>query len=148
MSKFGIWLPQTISRAISSQRDGSPEPFYVEGDAEDATQAIEQSLRRRTAGNSNTGSDVLPRVRRIGRRVINSNPSSQPQSRATSRGPVPMSRVPTTSSGQGSNDVDSSHEHAPPELKESTPSSSTPQINPPHQRAIRFPDEIAPSHTA
>ena len=145
MSKLGIWLPRSISRAISTQREDSPEPFHVREHAEDAAEEIDEGLRRRTGANSSTASDLLPRVRRIGRNVIRSNPSSQTHSRATSQGPIPLSGVTTTteSSGQDSKESDRLSTKEPPQYPAEDPSS----INPPQpvqlsQRAIRFPDEV------
>lgn len=141
MSKLGIWLPRSISRAISSQREDSPEPFHVREHEQDATEDIDEGLRRRAGANSSTASDLLPRVRRIGRSVIRSNPPSQPHSRAPSQGPIPLSGVPTspTSTVQEGKKADLSENNSTCDPVRS----STPQPIQLNQRAIRFPDEVS-----
>lgn len=146
MSKLGIWLPRSISRAISSQREDSPEPFHVREHAEDAAEAIDEDLRRRTGVSSSTTSDLLPRVRRIGRNVIRSNPPSQPHSRAPSQGPIALSDVTTTTES-----LVQDGKHPDPSSKKvplNNPTEDTARTNAPQpfqlsQRAIRFPDEVA-----
>ena len=143
MSKLGIWLPRSISRAISSQREDSPEPFHIRENAEDATEDIDEGLRRRVGANSSTASDLLPRVRRIGRSVIRSNPPSQPHSRAPSQGPIALSGVPASPTSvvqEGKKDDPSENHTSGDPLRSNTPQAI--QLN---QRAIRFPDEVARS---
>lgn len=136
MSKFGLWLPRSISRAVSSARAESPEPFHVGENPEDAGQ-IDEGLRRRGAGGSSTAATILPRsVYRIGRTIIRSESSLRAPSRGNSRPPLPLSNAPTTTSSShgneaGSQDPTGSNTHV---------NTSQPiQLN---QRAIRFPDEV------
>ncbi|KAK3216709.1 hypothetical protein GRF29_1g720075 [Pseudopithomyces chartarum] len=125
MSKLGIWLPRSISRAISSQREDSPEPFHVREHEQDATEDIDEGLRRRAGANSSTASDLLPR----------------PHSRAPSQGPIPLSGVPTspTSTVQEGKKADLSENNSTCDPVRS----STPQPIQLNQRAIRFPDEVS-----
>ncbi|KAI8943437.1 hypothetical protein NX059_001447 [Plenodomus lindquistii] len=124
MAKLGFIIPRTLSRALSSQRDKDPAPFYIQDNAEDATTDIELRLRRRP-GWSRSGGDTLPqRVVRIGRSIISSGTSSNSQSRAPSR---PISTVPSVARGD--------QDHA------AVPSSVVTQPTLVMQRTIRFPDE-------
>ncbi|KAJ4289737.1 hypothetical protein N0V90_011067 [Kalmusia sp. IMI 367209] len=149
MSKLGLWLPRSISRAMSSQREESPEPFHITEHAQDAAQEIDERLRRRSGASSSTAANILPHsVYRIGRSVIRSNPPSTPQTRASSRAPIPLSNVDPSSSAQDSNEFVPSTKGGSEDPAQSTPRVHTPQPAQLNQRAIRFPDEITPSETA
>ncbi|KAF1970111.1 hypothetical protein BU23DRAFT_511910 [Bimuria novae-zelandiae CBS 107.79] len=138
MSKLGIWLPRSISRAISSQREDSPEPFHIREDTGD-----EEGLRRRAEANSGTASDAVLQVpRRIGRNIIQTNPVSEPHSRTSSRGPIPLSNVPTTSYGQENNYVDLARKTDFQDTEQSTTRTGTTEPAQLNHRAIRFPDEV------
>ncbi|KAF2854945.1 hypothetical protein T440DRAFT_440646 [Plenodomus tracheiphilus IPT5] len=120
MAKLGFFIPRTLSRALSSQRQEDPEPFHIQDNAEDATTAIEQRLRRRR-----NGGDTLPqRVVRIGRSIISSGTSSTSQSRAPSRA---MSAAPSVARGDQDHVAMPSGVAAHPTLA--------------MQRTIRFPDD-------
>jgi len=86
LGKLGIYLPRTISNAVSQQSD-NPEPFHVRGGPIDETElGAEPTLRRRT-GNS---AAALPRrVYKIGRSVIGTS-----QSHITSASQTPRSSSP------------------------------------------------------
>lgn len=143
MSKLGIWLPRSISRAVSSAREESPEPFHIRTGEEDASQEIDEGLRRRPGASASTAANVLPRsVYRIGRTIIRSHTNSQPQSRASSQPPVPLSSAPTTSSTSNSNAVGSQDKINAPNPTGSNSRVNSPQPPQLSQRAIRFPDEV------
>lgn len=146
MSKFGIWLPRSISRAVSSAREDSPEPFHVRNNVEEAAQGIDESLSHRPGASTSAAANVLPRsVYRIGRTIIGSSANSQPQSRASSQPPVPLSSAPTTSSTSNSNAVGSQDKLNVPNPKDSESRISSPQPPQLGQKTIRFPDEVDPS---
>ncbi|KAF2688749.1 hypothetical protein K458DRAFT_292502 [Lentithecium fluviatile CBS 122367] len=96
MSKAGFWLPRTLSRAISSRREDSPEPFHVEMDP-DTAQAPEPRLRLRPGANSTSASaTTLPQqVHRIGRTAIRSDSSSTSEQPENSDVSAPIN-LPTT----------------------------------------------------
>ncbi|KAL5376712.1 hypothetical protein DPSP01_010259 [Paraphaeosphaeria sporulosa] len=142
MSKFGLWLPRSISRAVSSARAESPEPFHISENPEDAEE-INEGLRRRAGAGSSTAANILPRsVYRIGRTIIRSDNSSRSHSRGNSQAPLPLSNAPTISSNDLSN-----------ETSKQDPTSSNTHVNTSqpiqlNQRAIRFPDEVNPPQAA
>jgi hypothetical protein len=103
MGKAGFWLPRTLSRAMSSRREDSPEPFHVQRDATDAGQAAEHGLRQRTGAGGGSSTTTLPQqVHRIGRTLIRQSEPSPATSRPESSGPesseagIPMNSLPTT----------------------------------------------------
>lgn len=140
MGKLGFWIPRTLSRAVSSRHEDSPEPFHVGDRAEEANQEIEQNLRRRP-GTSSSG--VLPRqVYRIGRTLIHSNPNSASQTRASSQAPIPLSSVPTiASTHQNGDNTASSSVQGSQDAIQPSPKVETPPAAQMTQRSIRFPDE-------
>jgi hypothetical protein len=92
MAKLGFIIPRTLSNALSITRENTePEAFHIQDSSDD----IEQRLRRRP-GWSRSGDTLPQRVVRIGRSIIPSAHGSASTSRATSRGPVPLSTVGTT----------------------------------------------------
>ncbi|KAF2810671.1 uncharacterized protein BDZ99DRAFT_519360 [Mytilinidion resinicola] len=141
LGKLGLYLPRTISNAVSQQSD--PEPFHISGPA-DAELGNESNLRRRTGGSSATG---LPRrVYRIGRSVIGTSQShitsvSQKTSRSSSPSRLQSISMPNlgqggSSSAPGGSPVDLSSQDRVDRIE--TDMSNLPPMGP---RAIRFPDE-------
>ncbi|KAF2182804.1 hypothetical protein K469DRAFT_711501 [Zopfia rhizophila CBS 207.26] len=150
MGKLGIYLPRTISDAISNDREDEPEPFHVRQHAIEAEHEIEQGLRHRP-GTSNTNGITSPIPRsayRIGRSIIRSresNSASQTWARTpmSSQAPLPLSNGPTTmSTSQRVSPVASPTAQSSQDAIEMLPG-----IQPvrPNQRAIRFPDEDPPA---
>jgi hypothetical protein len=140
LGKLGVYLPRTISNAVSQQSD-NPVPFQVRGGPiDDIEFGAEATLRRRT-GNSAT---ALPRrVYRIGRSVIGTSQSHTTSSRQTPKSSSPS--LPQTLGREGEagpaspavalvdvNPLDRKREEASPV------SVTVPSMGP---RVIRFPDE-------
>jgi hypothetical protein len=97
MGKVGFWLPRTLSRAISSRREDSPEPFHVQDDTTDAGQVGEQGLRQRAGASlGNSATALPPNVHRIGRTIIQSDPSSASSRAESAEAGIPMNSLPTT----------------------------------------------------
>jgi hypothetical protein len=91
MAKLGFIIPRTLSNALSIAReDSEPEPFHIQDGGDDAAQRL-----RRRPGWSRSADTLPQRVVRIGRSIIPSAHGSASTSRATSRGPVPLSTVGT-----------------------------------------------------
>lgn len=137
LGKFGFWLPRTLSRAISSRREDSPEPFHIRDSNDPASEEgdTDGGLRRRP-GAAHSSSSLPQHVRAIGRSII-------PQSQSRSRTPPPNQTghksVSTPSLGTTAEQL-----AVPPGVQsvQGTPApgsrSETPQIP---ERTIRYMDE-------
>lgn len=128
MAKLGFFIPRTLSRALSSQREEDPQSFHIQNNLQDATTDVELRLRRRGPGWSRNAGDSLPRrVVRIGRSIISSGTSPDEQSKAPS---MPLAVVPSVVMAQ--NDQAPSSTMAP-DVVVAQPAPTT--------QRIRFPDE-------
>ena len=137
MGKIGFWLPRTLSRAVSSRRDESPEPFHINESTQDVASEAEDGLRRRPGAGA---SSSAPRqIYRIGRPIIPSSSKSPSQTRASSRAPVPLSNASTMHSAEGSKAqlAPTSNDNS-----EATPQADAAGQSQLPQRSIRFPDEV------
>ncbi|KAF2121258.1 Sodium/hydrogen exchanger family-domain-containing protein [Lophiotrema nucula] len=92
LGKLGVYLPRTISNALShsSEDPDSPAPFHISENAAEAESEIEGVLRRRPGTNNNSNR----RVFRIGHPVIRPSESSASQGPKTPA-PFALSNAPT-----------------------------------------------------
>lgn len=142
MSKLGFWIPRTLSRAVSTRQEDSPEPFHVQEHAENAEHEIESGLRRRPGTSPGGAVEAIPRrVYRIGRTLIHSNSSSASQTRSSSQAPDPRSNVPTNASTPRHEDTASAVAPSSQDAIELAPRVETSQAAQSNQRTIHFPDE-------
>ncbi|KAF2203313.1 hypothetical protein GQ43DRAFT_454544 [Delitschia confertaspora ATCC 74209] len=143
LGKFGIYLPRTISQALS-QQDDDPEPFHIREHARNAEHDLESELRHR-GGAKNTSGTTTPvrKVYPIGRSIVKPRESHSAGNTRThtpngaSRTALPLANPPTT----GATSKTSSPEVSPTaeSSQDAIESLSANQLG--HQRAIRFPDE-------
>jgi sodium/hydrogen antiporter len=137
LSKFGIWLPRTLSAAVSTERVEEPEPFYIRDNATDPDRSIELGTPRRNQKDSTPGTPAEGEPRpafKIGRPVV-----SSPKA-AVSKGPSPASSFPAVENPDEITPAPS----PPNEAVEQKATENNQSSLPTGSRVIRFPDEQAP----
>ncbi|CAI6328450.1 unnamed protein product [Periconia digitata] len=129
MGKLGFWLPRTLSRAISSRREDSPEPFHVRTQNDVPGEETDNGLRRRPGINS---SNSLPQhVHPIGRRPvpqINSGTPVHSENPSASTSSVGADQITASSGAQNAQNATA------PASRSTTP--------PLPDRTIRYIDEL------
>ncbi|ORY18018.1 Sodium/hydrogen exchanger family-domain-containing protein [Clohesyomyces aquaticus] len=149
LGKLGIYLPRTISQAMSSDRDDEPAPFHIREHAAEAEHELEDRIRRHPKSNG-IANPVPRRVYRIGRSIIrNRDNGLANNTQASSQVPLPLSNAPTVKSTSQKASRNPSPVRQPQDtLETASGEDSTQQSLPaqPAHRAIRFPDE--PSHAS
>jgi hypothetical protein len=96
MAKLGLFIPRTLSQALSTTRDqDEPEAFHIPESSDDLGVRIRRRIRSRDGG------DTFPqRVVRIGRSIIPSSHGSSSTSRTTSVAPTPLTTVATAAQNE------------------------------------------------
>lgn len=98
LGKLSLYLPRTISHALSTEPEDEPEPFHIRQPVGSDEHVVDSSLHRRRAG---ANGQAMPMFR-IGRAVARSvAKSATPAGNGTPRGSTPRDASPVHATASG-----------------------------------------------